>query len=405
VSDLPDLPRGSERVLASLLRRSHDLEPDELPAAVAGTARQLGAQATAILLADYEQEELRHLAEEPGAALGPQSVEGSLAGRAYRTSAPVEHDDGSTRRLLLPLVDGTHRIGVLELQLDREGPADLAALVAFAALVADLVLTKSAYGDTVEVTRRRRPAALRAEAQRALLPPLTLMSRRMLLTGMLVPAYEVAGDLFDYALNGDVLHFAVFDAMGHSLGATLTASVAVAGYRNARRSGGSLTDVMREADAAVAAEFAGERFATALLGELDLSDGMLRTVSAGHPSGLVVRQNRVVARCADDPTLPLGLGGDAPVVVDTPLEPGDRVLLFTDGIVEARSADGTYFGEEQLVDGIAKELDSGLPPAEAVRRLVRSVVAHQDGDIGDDATLLLVEWRGADPALTHPNAD
>jgi hypothetical protein len=385
-------PARLERVLADLLSASHLLEPDDLPGEVRAAAARLGAHEARIHLVDYQQHELCELRHPREPTSEPQVVDTTLAGRVYRTSQSVALEDGDDRHVLLPLINGTHRLGVLDLRL---GAADVERRWEdFAALVADLIVAKSAYGDTIHVTRRARPMAVRAEAQRSLLPPLTLTTPRVLITGMLEPSYEVAGDCFDYAVNGDVTAVAIFDAMGHSLSATLSAAVAVAAYRNTRRRGGSLLDAWESADEAVAQEFAGERFTTALFGELHLASGRLRTLSAGHPPALIVRDANVVAHSADDPTLPLGLAGAPPTVSETDLQPGDRLLLFTDGIVEARSAAGEFFGEARLVDYLIRELVSGLPPAEAVRRLIRAVTDHQAGRLADDATLLLVEWRG-----------
>jgi serine phosphatase RsbU (regulator of sigma subunit) len=378
--------------LELLLRASHELEPDDLPALVERSARHAGASGARILLADYEQQELHVLVPSGEERDEPESIEATVAGRAFRTLEHLVVGDAGRRRAVLPLLDGTDRLGVLELSFDGVEP-DAGEWAPFATLVAELVISKSTLGDTITLAQRSRPAAVRAEAQRELLPPLTLASPRVLITGMLVPSYEVAGDVFDFALNGDVLHVAIIDAMGHSLSATLTATVALAGYRSSRRSGGTLVEHHREADRLVGHEFGGERFATAVLAELDVRTGRLSTVSAGHPSALLVRGNRVVARCADQPTLPIGLDGEEPQVATTQLEPGDRLLLFTDGVVEARDDEGEFFGEERLVHEVARELDSGLPPPEAVRRVVRTVAAH--GRLRDDATLLLVEWRGA----------
>ncbi len=416
----PDL----DAVLGDILRASHMLEPDDLPGQVEAHARRLGATDVRIYLVDYEQRILRRLVHPTGAAEDPVAVDGTVLGRAFRTMEHAELEAEGSTRLVLPLVNGTHRIGVLVVTADTTTPAPPEPAAApptpqvapgpaqatttdweaYAALVADLIVAKSSYGDTITVTQRRKPAALRAEAQRLLLPPLTLISPRLLVSGMLMPSYEVAGDAFDYALNGDVLHIAILDAMGHSLSATLTATVAVAAYRNTRRGGGTLIEAWEAADAAVAVEFDDERFATGVLGEIDLRTGRLWSVSAGHSPALVIRGNRVVARCADEPTLPIGLGGDTPAVTETQLEPGDRLLLFTDGVVEARSRKGDFFGEDRLVEQLARALDTGLPAPEAVRLLIHAVAEHQNGTLRDDATLLLVEWRGRDKEVPAPQA-
>jgi serine phosphatase RsbU (regulator of sigma subunit) len=211
---------------------------------------------------------------------------------------------------------------------------------------------------------------------------------------MLEPAYEVAGDVFDYAINGDTAHVAIFDAMGHSLRASLIAAVAVASYRNCRRGSVGLEKTLTTMDQALNAEFGDESFATALLAELDLSSGQVRAIMAGHAAPLLLRQGRVVRGDTPEPTLPLGLGADPATVTEYALEPGDRLLLFTDGIVEARSEAGEFFGEQRLVELLSKEAAAGNASPETVRRLVRAVVEHQSRNLQDDATLLVVEWLG-----------
>jgi serine phosphatase RsbU (regulator of sigma subunit) len=75
------------------------------------------------------------------------------------------------------------------------------------------------------------------------------------------------------------------------------------------------------------------------------------------------------------------------------LEPGDRVLLYTDGITEARNSRGREFGLQRFVDFVIRHHADGLPVPETLRRLVRSVLAYHDDQLQDDATVLLTEWQ------------
>ena len=94
-----------------------------------------------------------------------------------------------------------------------------------------------------------------------------------------------------------------------------------------------------------------------------------------------------------DPVLPFGLRGTARLG-RTDLEPGDAVLLYTDGVTEARAADGELFGLDRLTDLLEQEAASERPPEEMLRRLVRALLEHQPEGLRDDATLLLVQWTG-----------
>ena len=163
-------------------------------------------------------------------------------------------------------------------------------------------------------------------------------------------------------------------------------------------------------NAAVADAFGGEGFITALLAELDTATGHLSWVSAGHPPPLLLRRGRLVKTLDASPMLPLGLGigqhsgvsRETGHIGTEQLEPGDSVLLYTDGVVEARSPRGEMFGVNRLVDLITKNLASGLPAAETMRRAIRALLGHQSSALADDATLLLAQWRPEHPEKLLP---
>jgi serine phosphatase RsbU (regulator of sigma subunit) len=372
------------------------------PLAAAGGAR-LGATSTVIWLVDYDQALLvpvLPLTEEPRTGL---SVDGSVAVRAFRTVELVETELGDARRVWVPLLDGVERLGVLELVLPTGGEplGDQLhrVLGQFAHLIAELYVSNTQYTDHYEWFRRQEPMALPAEMQHDLLPPLTFGTDRLVISGLLAPAYEVGGDAFDYALNGNIAHLALFDAVGHGLQASLLAGLAVSCYRNSRRAGLGLPHTAAALDRVLAQMFGGERFVTALLAQLDVDTGELRMLNAGHPEPLLLRGNRVVKELSVEPAAPLGLNGlldevtpDSFTVVAEQLQPADRLLLATDGVDEARNAEGEFFGRDRLAQFAAKEAASGVPTPEMMRRLQQAVLRHQVGALQDDATLLFVEW-------------
>ena len=386
--------------LHELLSRSHLVAPEDLPDLVQRAAEPLSVSAAVLYLIDYEQQVLTPLRSDARPPRRPLTVDASLAGRVYQRVEPREVEAGpDARRLWIPLLDGVERLGVLELVIAQAAPlseAQHAAFTQFAHLVSELVLSNSQYTDAYEWARRRQAMTLPAEMQHNLLPPLTFGTPRVVLSGLLAPAYEVGGDAFDYALNGHIAHVAVFDAVGHGLHASLLANLAVSGYRNSRRAGLPLQDTAVAIDSALADGFGPERYVTAVLGQLDIDSGVFRWINAGHPDPMLLRGGQLVKELSCEPALPLGMGhligGPSYEICEESLQPGDRLLLVTDGVDEARTADGSFFGRDRLAEFAAKELASGLPTPEVMRRLQAAILRYQTGRLQDDATTLFVEW-------------
>jgi phosphoserine phosphatase RsbU/P len=134
-----------------------------------------------------------------------------------------------------------------------------------------------------------------AEVIWQLLPPPTFATDNVTISGVVEPAYEVGGDVFDYAFNDPVLHGAIFDAVGHGLESSLVATLTVNAYRNARRSRAPLADTFGRVDRVLGEWFTPATFATGHLVELDTAMGELRWINAGHPAPLLLRSGRASA--------------------------------------------------------------------------------------------------------------
>ncbi|HEY0399607.1 MAG TPA: PP2C family protein-serine/threonine phosphatase [Acidimicrobiia bacterium] len=388
----PVLPDPSSEPVRDLLADAQFVVPDEVPGLVSEHARRLGALDAAIFLVDYEQRFLTPLPRPLGPDRLAVAVEGTLAGRAFSTLNLQWNGDGTL--LWVPMVEGNERLGVIGFELDGPRPDDaLEPLIKLTAHAAELLVTKADYGDFFEYHRRRQPMSIGSELAWQLLPPLTFGCDRVVISGALAPAYDLGGDSFDYGVDARTARIAVFDAMGHGLEAGLLATVAVAAYRNSRRRRLKLSETAAAVDEAIRVRFDSERFVTAVLAELDLDTGLFCWIRSGHPAPLLLRGSKVVKTLWGHSGLPLGLGAPGDEAEES-LEPGDQIVFFTDGVTEARSPDGTFFGTDRLADLLSRASAGGNPAPETLRRLVHSILDHQAGDLQDDATAVLVEWKG-----------
>jgi hypothetical protein len=413
-----DVTRGYQ-ALSALLHRSHLAAQHHMPALVRQAAAELGAADAVVHLTNLQQTHLIPFLHVAGRGVAAEAlpIDSTLAGRSFQFVEVLTQagEEAGTTRVWLPLVDGTERLGVLALSfpdtigvtLGDEAVRDI--LLRFTTAVAELVMTKTMYGDEIVRLRRRTQMGLAAELQWSLLPPLTFACPEVTIAGALEPAYRVAGDTVDYAVDAGLARAAVFDGMGHDLRSSQLASIAVASYRNGRRNGLDLPATGRNIDEALQDAFDGTMFATGVLVELDTHSGLLSWINAGHPPPLLLREHHVVKVLEGPARPPLGLrlpqaseSAREFVVSHEQLQPGDHVLLYTDGVTEARSPEGDFFGEQRLTDLLMRNFAAGLPASETMRRLVRELLAHQQGQLSDDATLLLVEWRSVNLADVVP---
>jgi hypothetical protein len=379
------------RSVRALLTARRQSGPDDICGMVEAARVLLGADRAQVHVADYALNCFRILT--PVAPPGePYVLEGTMAGRAF-TSGEVVTADAT---VWIPLVDGRERIGVLELELPGPRDGETSVLTDLAAVLVLLVISMRRYTDVWLRTRRALTMSAAAEAQWDLLPPLASASHEVAVSGILEPAYEIGGDSFDYAINPGQLDLAIIDAIGHGMSAVLMSTAVINSLRNTRREHTSLVDAYRQADALVARHFGNSNYVTGQVASLDLATGVLTWINAGHLLPLLVRNGTYAGELQCAPSMPMGLGGDVVQVAQETLQRGDRVLFHTDGISESVSPDGSRFGLERLADFLIRATLDGLPGAETVRRLSAAVGAHVGTGLNDDATMLLVDYLGAD---------
>ena len=387
-------PRGflTLDALRSLLDETTEPPASALTRIVELTRRALDADSVRVLIADYGFVSLQELGRD-GPIGPPQSIEGTLAGRAFAKNEIVVSGESPTV-VWVPLVDTSERLGVLEITCSTWGDDTRATLDPIVRIVVLVLVSTRRYTDVVHRSRRAQPLSLAAEVQWDLLPPLSCSTERASISGFLEPAYSIGGDSFDYAVNPGCIEFAIIDAVGHGMASVLLSVAAINCWRNARREGASLGTAYSDTSDVIATQFGNSRFVTGQLGRLMLETGELTWLNAGHPLPLLVRDGTFIGELACAPSLPMGLGGPVNEIATETLQPGDRVLFFSDGVVETRSPDGEQFGVARLADFLVRATLDQVFPAETVRRLSGLITTYNSTGLTDDATLLLIEYHG-----------
>ncbi|MEU6595099.1 PP2C family protein-serine/threonine phosphatase [Streptomyces sp. NPDC046881] len=391
-----------------MVQASHTVTLEQLPDLVAEHAAEAGLHDVAVYVVDIRETVLRQLTGKGrDAARGGQefTVQGSLPGQAYQrvdvlAESASADTPGGRRRWWVAVTDGVERLGVLRADSDGDSDTDdeptRDILRDLASTTALLLLSKRSFSDSYARLVRTEAMNVAAEMQWNLTPPPAYAGRDITVGAVMEPAYQVGGDAFDYAVAGTTLYLGVFDAMGHDTTAGITANVAVAACRNARRQGASLTETSEQVERVLLEQFSTSRYVTAILADLDMASGRLTWINRGHHLPILIRDNRWIIELACPPAGPMGSDLGLPVTQRTEhLQPGDRLLLYTDGIIEARDACGDVFGRDRFVSFIRRHHAGRHTLHETLRRLMAAVMDHNAGRLADDATVLLTEWRGA----------
>lgn len=363
-------------------------------------ADALGATAVAFLIADYSGQALIRLGHDgDGTATRTHRHETAhrvplsegAHGRVLASQNVEISTVASSVEVLAPVTNRGEAIGVLELRLP-EAPDDqtLADIAAAAHALAYVVIANRRYTDLFEWGQRSVPLTLAAEIQHRLLPAsYTCEAGQFTLAGWLEPAGNNAGDTFDFSLERQSLRLSLTDAMGHDVEAAVLATVLIGALRNARRAGLDLGQQAACASRALADYAQHSEFATGQLVCVDLQTSTATIINAGHVCPLRLRAGRVEAlKLSADP--PFGTVRDHQYRVQSlPLEPGDRLLFLTDGMLERNAA---RLDVPALVAASANH-----HPREAVQNLMVAVIEAADGDLEDDATALCLDWHGGPP--------
>ncbi|MFE2645621.1 PP2C family protein-serine/threonine phosphatase [Streptomyces nigra] len=266
-------------------------------------------------------------------------------------------------------------------------------------------------GITAAVMRSRREVELASVrsiaevAQRVLLRPVPLtagpLQAAVSYTSAVAEA-RIGGDLYEVVASPHGIRVIVGDVQGKGLAAVETAAVVLGAFREAAHDEPDLVGLGERLERSVARELEGEKFVTAILAEIG-SDREAVLLNYGHPAPMLVRRDGSV----DFPqplafALPLGLGahgGEGPSPYRVDFAPGEQLLLYTDGVTEARDDQGRFYPLGDRAQ-LLKECDAHR----ALEALRADLAQHAAGPPRDDAAMLLLRYHGHGEGKSVPMA-
>ncbi len=238
---------------------------------------------------------------------------------------------------------------------------------------------------------------LASVAQQAVLRPLGPRVGSIAVAGRYISASataDIGGDLYEALDTPYGVRIIIGDVRGKGLDAVRLASIVLGSYRHVAYERPDLRAIVGDLDKAVARSVGDEDFVTAAL--LEERGGTLTIVNCGHPAPLLLRRGKVIPLEPPAPAPPLGFMPVARPRVER-LEPGDRLLLFTDGLGEARR-DGEFF---PTADRAWRLLGHGTV-ADGLASLETALVEWVRGRLDDDIALVLLEYTGAETPAAPP---
>ncbi len=288
-------------------------------------------------------------------------------------------------------------------------PGSLASIVDFLALAS--VAAAGVLAAYVRQRRERQLAGARSVAeatQRALLRPMPDQVGQLRVAAAYLAAQaeaRIGGDLYDAAHTRHGERILVGDVQGKGLPAVDTAAALLGAFREAAYHEPSLPRLLRRLEAAVRRQAArgsegdvfAERFVTAVVVQVDADGPAARLVNCGHPQPMLVRAGAVTPVEAPAVSPPLGLGAlaaDGYQPVRFAFQPGDMLLLYTDGVTEARNRAGVFYPLLERAAPAARA--AGGSPSTLITTLVADLLDHAGGQLSDDAAMVVIALPATD---------
>lgn len=393
---------GGELIQAPTTEELLALPIDFLPEEIVAVAERLAGAPVGLYVVDLEGVALRRLA---GGLSMPEEVPiPQMAGPEIPSGHLEELERAFAVRGLGSVVPLWLRHRAIAVFLVEGQPgSQLEDFAGRAAVALELSLR---YTDRLGGARHRQRSTAGAELQQVLLPPRVAGVRGAEIAGSVLPAYDVGGDWFEHAADHAGAWLAVADAAGKGSRASAVSALTLAALRAARQNGESLPDAATLMDRAIVAFGDSSMFVTALLARWEYATRTLEWLTFGHPQPCRLATDGSLDELHGTVLPPLGLlDGQHLVPARTALRPGDRVVFYSDGVIERRCAEdrlGTQ-GLHRLLTAVAEPSAASL-----LTHVLKHVAGLHETPLDDDATVMVLgvlDDRTHEPPASPPSGE
>ncbi len=303
--------------------------------------------------------------------------------------------EGLVSGLAVGMIYRGRAVGVIHLYTARErtfAKSEIETIKAIASQAASAVINARLFREALEAERMQRQLKMAAEVQRRMVPkdPPTLADIEI--GSIYEPTYLVGGDFYDFIeLSDNRLAVAIADVAGKGVPASLQMASLRSTLRAYADRAETLNELLVQTDVAFRRDCMLGEFATLMFGVINPSEKMFTYINAGHNPAMFIREGKIEH---------LKVTGPALAVFENPkfdedrveLKPGDKIVLYTDGMIDAMNFEQETFGLERFEESVSRHIN--LPPQQAVKNILWDLrrftgLATQS----DDLTLVILAYN------------
>lgn len=292
---------------------------------------------------------------------------------------------------VFPLKSKKRRLGMLELKVNKRIPDEVVSLIrGLAAFVAILIEKSEMQARMIEKEKIEKELQIARQIQQSFLPSESAPLKGLDSTYINIPSSEVGGDYYDIvSLNEDETIFTINDVSGHGIPASLLMSIFSTNFIYRVKKEKDMVTTISHLNNLIAETTDSNLFVTSFTCLLDRVNMKLKYVNAGHNSPVILRADNIIK--LEKGNVPVGLFPEVAYEVDEmELEPGDFLVLYTDGIVEAENPDGEQYSLERLIDFLKTNREH---ETETIKEdLVKELKGFTNrNSFDDDVTFILIK--------------